>query len=139
MLLAFYDKEHNFAKSIDWKAIHAELRVTSKPIVTISAAELWDLLKGKWVVEGKPVFIRISNAKEHVIPFLTETRRLNFPAKDFEAKVAKLDRDKAYLVYCQNGEQSARSLPTWRRFMFGKIYHLKGGMEAYLKHISGDR
>jgi rhodanese-related sulfurtransferase len=105
-------------------------------IVRISAVELWDLLKGDWDAENRPVFINLSNAEESANGRLTGSRRLSFPGEDFEAKIQMLDRDKPYLVYCQNGDQSARSLPIWQRLKFRKIYYLKGGWRAYVRHIS---
>jgi rhodanese-related sulfurtransferase len=105
-------------------------------IVRISAVELWNLLKGDWDAEDRPVFINLSNAEEHANGHLTGSRRLSFPGEDFEAKIEMLDRDKPYLIYCQDGDQSAKSLPIWQRLNFGKIYYLKGGWKAYVRHIS---
>lgn len=108
-------------------------------VVEVTTAELSKLLKREWDEGDKPTFIDLRNAKEHAKGHLTSSRRLDYTADDFEKTLAKLDRAETFLVYCQDGINSKKSLATWKRLKFKEVYYLKGGWEAYLAHISGAR
>ena len=47
--------------------------------------------------------------------------------KDFAKKLAKLDREKTYLMHCRSGGRSTASLPVWNRLGFKNVLHLSGG------------
>jgi rhodanese-related sulfurtransferase len=56
---------------------------------------------------------------------------VDFRADNFEAEMDKLDRDKAYLLYCRTGNRSRQSLETIDRLGFGEIYHLSDGIAGW--------
>lgn len=58
---------------------------------------------------------------------------LDFNADDFEQRLAKLDKDKTYLVHCAVGGRSARACKKMEKMGFGKLYNLEGGMVAWEK------
>jgi rhodanese-related sulfurtransferase len=58
---------------------------------------------------------------------------IDFTAEDFEQKVAKLDKDKTYLVHCASGGRSARACKKMEQLGFIKLYNLEGGMAAWEK------
>ncbi len=53
---------------------------------------------------------------------------LDLHAPDFEQQVAKLDRDKTYLVYCRSGRRSAAALEVFARLGFQHVNHLQKGL-----------
>ncbi len=114
----------------------ADAKAGTTLVIELTAAEFRERIKGP-KPEIKPVFIDLSDAKDYAKSHITKARRFDFPADNFEEKIAKLDRNQTYLVYCQNGAKSAKSLAVWKRLKFKKLYYLKGGMKAYLAHISG--
>lgn len=117
-----------------------EVAEIDKPqVIEISAAELWKKLKGDWKEEDRPAFIDLRNPKEYTREHLTGARHLDPEADDFDSKVAKLDRRRAYVVYCQDGADSAKVVATWKDLSFRKLYHLTGGWDAYEAVISGRR
>jgi len=58
---------------------------------------------------------------------------IDFTADDFEQNVAKLDKDKTYLVHCASGGRSARACKKMEQLGFKKLYNLEGGMAAWEK------
>lgn len=55
----------------------------------------------------------------------------DFKAPGFEAKLATLPRDKAYLVYCRSGGRSAKTVEIMKNLGFREVYEMKGGVLAY--------
>src|SRR3954462_592347 len=53
---------------------------------------------------------------------------LDFNSPDFGEKVAKLDKNKTYLVHCAAGGRSARACNKMEKLDFSKLYNLEGGM-----------
>jgi rhodanese-related sulfurtransferase len=58
---------------------------------------------------------------------------IDFTADDFEQQVAKLDKNKTYLVHCASGGRSARACKKMDALGFKKLYNLEGGMGAWEK------
>ncbi len=48
-------------------------------------------------------------------------------AEDFEEKVAKMDKEKTYLVYCRSGQRSLDATTIMRNMGYKKIYEIDGG------------
>ena len=49
----------------------------------------------------------------------------------FQAKIAKLDKTKTYLVYCRSGNRSKTACSVMANLGFQKLYNLKGGVHAW--------
>ncbi len=58
---------------------------------------------------------------------------LDFNSPDFDKQVAKLDRNKTYLVHCAVGGRSARACKKMDGLDFSRVYNLQGGMGAWEK------
>lgn len=58
---------------------------------------------------------------------------LDFYGDDFEQKLAKLDRQKPYLVHCAVGGRSSKVRDKMKELNFKTIYHLDGGIKAWEK------
>ncbi|MBA4053281.1 MAG: rhodanese-like domain-containing protein [Marivirga sp.] len=69
-------------------------------------------------------------AEEGIIPGAVV---MDFNASDFKAKVAKLDKDKTYLVYCKVGGRSAKAITLMEDKGIKKVYHLDGGYVAWIQ------
>ena len=65
---------------------------------------------------------------------ITKSKNINFVGDTFEEDLAKLDKHKPYLVLCQSGYRSQQSLAAFKKLGFTKIYHLDGGILAWIKH-----
>lgn len=106
-------------------------------VIEITATELWKKLKGDWTEEDRPALLDLRSAKEYAKGHLKGARRLDPEADGFDAKVAKLDRNRTYVVYCQDGADSAKVVATWKQQNFRKLYLLRGGWGAYEAVITG--
>jgi rhodanese-related sulfurtransferase len=62
---------------------------------------------------------------------LEGAKNIDFKSDGFAAALAKLDRDKPYLVHCQSGRRSTNSLKTFAELGFTRVYHLDGGIKAW--------
>lgn len=58
---------------------------------------------------------------------------IDFKEKDFADKVAKLDREKTYVVHCQSGARSTKSLETLKKLGFKSLVHLDNGFGSWQK------
>jgi rhodanese-related sulfurtransferase len=58
---------------------------------------------------------------------------IDFNSDDFEEQVAKLNKNKTYLVHCASGGRSARACKKMDALGFKKLYNLEGGMGAWEK------
>ena len=56
---------------------------------------------------------------------------LDFLAGGFVDKVARLDRDKTYLVHCATGKRSTNCLAQLEKLGFKRLVHLDGGFKAW--------
>ena len=57
---------------------------------------------------------------------------VNYMAADFESQLVPMDRETAYLVHCQGGGRSGKSLALFRKLGFQKIYHLDDGFGGWV-------
>lgn len=57
--------------------------------------------------------------------------KLDFYDPEFREKLAELDRDFVYLVYCRSGNRSASALRIMEELGFNEAYNLLGGIIAW--------
>lgn len=55
---------------------------------------------------------------------------IDYNGADFETKIAALDKDKTYVVYCRSGNRSTKALNKMAELGFTKLYELNGGIKA---------
>lgn len=89
-------------------------------IKNIKAAELDSILQTE-----KPIILDIRTKGEYNQGHLKNALNLDFYSPDFKTKVAKLDKEKTYVLYCRSGNRSGQSLVHFTDFK--KIYHLNRG------------
>lgn len=81
----------------------------------------------------RPTIIDIRTPGEFREGHIKGAKLIDFLGEDFSGKIARLERDKPYLVHCRSGGRSTQSLDTWKKLGFKRIYHLDGGMLAWQK------
>ncbi len=62
---------------------------------------------------------------------LRDAVNLDVSAGVFRDRVARLDRNKTYLVYCQIGTRSAHAASIMAELGFSKVYNMKGGIAKW--------
>jgi rhodanese-related sulfurtransferase len=66
-------------------------------------------------------------AQEHI----ENAINLDYGSEGFRDELDKLDKDKTYLIYCQNGAQSQSALDTMAELNFAEVYNISGGLDQW--------
>ena len=82
--------------------------------------------------KNPPQVIDIRTPEEFAKGHLKGAKLVNFFG-EFEKELAKLDRNKAYLMHCRSGGRSTKSLAVWKKLGFTKVYHLDSGFLGWEK------
>lgn len=56
---------------------------------------------------------------------------IDYNSADFETKIAQLDKNKAYVVYCRSGGRSGNAANYMIANGFSKVYNLTGGVNSF--------
>lgn len=56
---------------------------------------------------------------------------INYYSFSFKKQIAKLDKDKTYIVHCQTGVRSGKTMPIMLRAGFKNLIHMDGGMKGW--------
>lgn len=70
---------------------------------------------------------------EHRSGHLAGSINLDFRSSFFAIELAKLERSRAYLLYCRTGVRSARAAMLMASLGFEQVYDLAGGIAAWLR------
>ena len=79
------------------------------------------------------VILDIRTPREFGGGHLDGAKNVNFYDSDFRVKLESLDKNKVYLLHCASGGRSAKAREMMRELEFKNIYHLEGGMRAWVK------
>jgi rhodanese-related sulfurtransferase len=77
------------------------------------------------------VILDVRTPQEYYTGHLNGSINLDFKSPSFIDQIARLDRDKAYMLYCRTGIRSARALLLMRSLGFTKLYNLTKGIEQW--------
>ena len=110
----------------------AETPQKKQAIVDVQAPAAAKLLADKKAQKQEVVILDVRTPREFKAVRIANSKNIDFVADSFEAKLAKLDKDKAYLVLCQSGARSRQSLAMFKKLGFTEIYHLDGGIMAWI-------
>lgn len=108
---------------------HAADKETKGDPKHVEAAAAAKLLKD----DPKVIVLDIRTPDEFSAGHIKGAKNVDFYADDFAARVAKLDKDKSYLVHCASGGRSGKSLELFKQLGFKSIYHLDGGFKGWQK------
>jgi rhodanese-related sulfurtransferase len=95
------------------------------------SAEKFDTLRKSDT--NKIVVLDVRTKEEYSKARIPGSVLIDFNSDDFEKQVAKLDKNKTYLVHCAGGGRSARACKKMDQLGFQKLYNLEGGMGAWEK------
>ena len=77
------------------------------------------------------VILDVRTPQEYNSGHLNGSINLDFKSPSFEDEIARLDRDKAYLLYCRTGIRSARAVMLMISLGFMELYNLTKGIEQW--------
>jgi len=93
-------------------------------VVNVEAEKVLAVLKA----DPKIVIVDIRTPEEFAAGHLAKAKNINFSADSFKAELAKLDKEKTYLMHCRSGGRSTASLPVWKELGFKRVIHLNSGI-----------
>jgi len=56
---------------------------------------------------------------------------IDFYSKSFVDQLARLDKEKTFLIYCRTGNRSTKSLEIFKKLKFQNVYHMASGISAW--------
>ena len=83
------------------------------------------------LTDGEVVVLDLRTPEEFDSGHLAGALLVDYHAADFQEQLGALDKEPTYLVLCEVGWRSTRSLPRFERAGFARIAHLDGGMRAW--------
>jgi rhodanese-related sulfurtransferase len=97
------------------------------PFSDLTPAQAAALMEEKSI---DPLFkiVDVRSAAEFAWNRIKGAQNIDVKAFDFAAKIAKLDKDGSYLVYCKGGVRSARAMNLMKDTGFKQVYNLGGGL-----------
>ena len=80
--------------------------------------------------------IDVRTPEEFLENSIEGAQNIDISSKDFEQKVAQLDKNKPIYVYCRKGSRSQKAAQKLEDLGFTEIYDLKGGILEWNKNIN---
>lgn len=77
------------------------------------------------------IILDIRTSGETKNGFIKGARLLDFYSATFRSEIAKMPRDKRYLVYCAGGVRSARAFKLMAKMKFKHVVDMGGGFQAW--------
>jgi rhodanese-related sulfurtransferase len=86
---------------------------------------------GKRAADSRFVLLDVRTPKEYGEERIAGAVMIDYLSPAFRDQVAKLDREKTYLVYCRTGNRSNGALKVMRELGFRNLLHLAGGITKW--------
>jgi rhodanese-related sulfurtransferase len=96
----------------------------------LSPAEAGEVL-GKRSGDPRFVLLDVRTPKEFDADRIEGAVMVDYLSPGFRDEMAKLDREKTYLVYCRTGSRSKGALKAMRELGFRNVLHLAGGITKW--------
>jgi len=85
----------------------------------------------KFRADKRNVVLDVRTQKEFEAGHIPGAVNIDVNAPDFPERVAKLEKNKTYLVHCGAGVRSAKACDKMSHLAFPKLYNLEGGFRAW--------
>lgn len=79
------------------------------------------------------VVLDVRTPVEFTLSHIENAININYYSFSFKSKLAKLDKSKTYIMHCQTGVRSGKTIPIMQKLGFSKIYHMNGGFSEWKK------
>ena len=112
------------------EAAGAEDAPDQAPTASAAAAEVVELSPAETaaLLEESPdaVVIDVRTPEEVAQGGLTDATFIDLQGPDFQERIAELDRDGTYVLYCRTGNRSGQAAEIMRELGFGELYNAGG-------------
>lgn len=95
---------------------------------SISAAEAVNLYQAE---KSNYQWIDVRTPEEFRDGHIPEAQNINIMSADFESKVSKLPKDKAYIIVCRSGNRSGSACRAMEKLGFTNVTNMAGGMMSW--------
>lgn len=102
-------------------------KVSSNGVRHVNAIEAQKILD----IDSDVVILDVRTPVEFKLGRLENAININYYSFSFKKQLAKLDRDKTYLLHCQTGVRSGRSIPIMLAAGFNNIIHMDDGFKSW--------
>lgn len=79
------------------------------------------------------VILDVRTPGEFAAGHLEKAINLDLYSPSFKSRLAELDKNKTYIIYCRTGSRGSAALGTMTAMGFGKVYNVSGGTIAWEK------
>lgn len=85
------------------------------------------------LIKDKPevVVIDVRTPQEHNQGHIEGSDLINFYDPNFKEKIAELDKEVEYVIYCRSGGRSANAVSVMKQLGFTNVHNMTGGMLAW--------
>ncbi len=85
------------------------------------------------IIKDNPeiVILDVRTPVEYRYGHIADAININYYSFSFKKKLAQLDKDKTYLVHCQTGVRSGKTMPMMLRAGFTNLIHMDGGYKSW--------
>ena len=73
----------------------------------------------------------VRTEQEYHQGYIAGAKNYNYLAENFKEKVAVLDKNKTYYVYCFSGGRSSQAVADMQALGFTKVINVRGGIRAW--------
>ncbi len=80
------------------------------------------------------IILDIRTPEEFATGHLEGAILVDFIAPDFEDKLAKLDMEAPYVLYCRTGARSSRAMVVMEKLGFTNVTHMVDGITGWVQH-----
>ena len=99
----------------------------SASVTYVDAAEARTLLKDN----PDYVVLDVRTKEEFDAGHIAGAVNVDYKSEDFKNQLTRLDTSKTYVVHCEAGGRSSRSLTTLKELGFDNLVHMDGGMRGW--------
>jgi len=116
-------------KPSDSSSEYAQSLINYNPVINPSQATVM-IQKNK----NNPFFavLDIRDFKDFINGHITGAVNISYKLKNFEQIINDLDKDMIYVVYCEDGTQSKKTLDMMLKSGFKKVYIISGGYKEWI-------
>jgi rhodanese-related sulfurtransferase len=121
--------------SVATVASAADSKDEKKPPATTKEAKSFNNIDvaefEKLRADKKNIVLDVRTQKEFEKGHIPGAVNIDVNAADFPEKIARLEKNKTYLVHCAAGVRSAKACEKMSHLDFPKLYNLEGGFKAW--------
>lgn len=84
-------------------------------------------------VNNKLSILDVRTEGEYQVSHIEHSQNIDFYKEGFSERLAKLDKDETYLIYCRSGNRSGKTLTLMKKLGFKHVYNMSGGIGLWHK------